>query len=61
MDLLWYAQEHNIPVVQVTRATGLTEAQVARAYADLAQKTRAAAYLRKAPLVIQNQPARPAH
>ena len=52
MDLLWYAQEHNIPVAQVTRATGLTEAQVQRAYSDLAQKTRAAAYLHKAPLVI---------
>ena len=52
MDLLWYAQEHSVPVAQVTRATGLTEAQVLRAYSDLARKTRAAAYLRKAPLVI---------
>ncbi len=52
MDLLWYAQEHKVPVTQVTRATGLTEEQVLRAYSDLAQKTRAAAYLHKAPLAI---------
>jgi NAD+ synthase len=50
MDLLWYAQEHEVPVSEVARVMDLTEEQVQRAYRSLAQKRRTTEYLRMAPL-----------
>jgi len=46
MDLLWYAQEHEVPVPEVARAMGLTEIQVQRAFDDFARKRRTTEYLR---------------
>ncbi len=50
MDLLWYAQDHNVPVVDVAQALHLTPVQVQRAFNDFARKRRTTAYLRVPPL-----------
>jgi NAD+ synthase len=52
MDLLWYAQEHQVPASEVARVMGLTETQVQRAFADFARKHRTTEYLRMAPISI---------
>ena len=49
MDLLWYAQEHQVPASQVADVMGLTEAQVRRAFADFSRKHRTTEYLRLPP------------
>jgi NAD+ synthase len=46
MDVLWYAQEHQVPVSEVAQATGLTEIQVQRAFDDFGRKRRTTEYLR---------------
>jgi NAD+ synthase len=46
MDLLWYAQEQEIPIAEVAAATGFTQDQIQRAYADFTRKARATEYLR---------------
>ncbi|MBI2929398.1 MAG: NAD(+) synthase [Verrucomicrobia bacterium] len=53
MDLLWYAQEHQVPVAEVAQVMGLTEAQVQRAFADFTRKQRTTDYLRLPPLVVR--------
>ena len=50
MDLIWYAQEHNVPVAEVAQVMGLTEKQVQRAFGDLERKRRTTEYLRTAPI-----------
>jgi NAD+ synthase len=50
MDLLWYSQENNIPLPEVAEATGFTETQIRRAYADFTRKSRTTEYLRMPPL-----------
>jgi len=50
MDLLWYAQEHNVPVAEVAQVMGLTEEQVRRASSDFERKRRTTEYLRMAPI-----------
>ena len=50
MDLLWYGQEHQIPIEDVANALALTPIQVQRAYDDFTRKTRTTAYLRTPPL-----------
>jgi len=52
MDLLWYAQEHNIPAAEVARVMELQEVQVRRAYEDFSRKFRTTNYLRMHPLEI---------
>jgi len=52
MDLLWYAQEHDIPMSEITQAMGLTEEQVLRAFADFSSKQRTTEYLRMPPVFI---------
>jgi NAD+ synthase len=52
MDLLWYAQEHGIPVSEVAEVMGLTEVQVQRAFEDFIRKERTTEYLRMQPLGI---------
>jgi NAD+ synthase len=52
MDVLWYAQEHQVPVGEVAAAMGLTEAQVHRAFADFTRKHRTTEYLRMPPAAI---------
>jgi NAD+ synthase len=50
MDLLWYAQEHRVPVSEVAEVMGLSEQQVNRAFADFARKFRTTEYLRMLPV-----------
>jgi NAD+ synthase len=50
MDLLWYAQQHGVPVEDAARVMNLTTQQTERAYRDFAQKHRATEYLRTAVL-----------
>lgn len=54
MDLLWYAQEHNLPVSDVAQAMGLTEIQVQRAFDDFTRKQRTTEYLRMPPLGMKD-------
>jgi NAD+ synthase len=50
MDLLWYAQEHDVPVTETAQVMGLTEEQVQRVFADLIRKQRTTEYLRTLPI-----------
>lgn len=52
MDLLWYAHENDVPVPEVARVMGLTDAQVQRAFADFTRKQRTTEYLRMPPAAI---------
>ncbi|MGD1020921.1 MAG: NAD(+) synthase [Verrucomicrobiia bacterium] len=52
LDLLWYAQEHQVSAAEVARAMDLTEAQVQRAFDDFKQKRRATEFLRMAPVAV---------
>ena len=53
MDLLWYGQEHQIPMEEVATALEMTPIQVQRAYDDFTRKTRTTAYLRTQPLRLE--------
>ena len=46
MDVLWYAQEHDIPIPEVAQVMGLEEIQVQRAFNDFTKKRRTTDYLR---------------
>ena len=46
MDMLWYAQEHDVPISEVVQVMGLNEAQVKRAFNDFARKQKTTEYLR---------------
>jgi NAD+ synthase len=52
MDLLWYAQEHNVPIPEVAQVMGLTETQVQNAFADFTRKQRTTEYLRLPPVSL---------
>ncbi len=52
MDLLWFAQEHNVPLAEVAQVMGLTEIQVRRAFDDFSRKLSATDYLRMAPVKV---------
>jgi NAD+ synthase len=54
-DLLWYAQEHDVPVAEVAEVMGLTEEQVERVFRDLVQKNRTTSYLRTMPIVYGDE------
>lgn len=53
MDLLWYAQEHQVPLAEVAQIMGLTEVQVQRAFDDFNRKEHTTAYLRMPPVGIE--------
>jgi len=55
MDLLWFAQEHDVPLAEVAQVMGLTEIQVRRAFDDFTRKLRGTEYLRLAPLDIKQE------
>jgi len=55
MDLLDYAQEHQIPSAEVALALGMKEAQVQNAFLDFTRKRRTTAYLRTPPLDMAHQ------
>lgn len=50
MDLLWYAQETNVPIPEVAQVMHLTEEQVQRAFDNITRKQRTTDYLRMLPL-----------
>jgi len=53
LDLLWYAQEHEVPADEVARVMDLTPEQVQRAFEDLTRKVRGTDYLRMPPVPIE--------
>jgi NAD+ synthase len=53
MDMLWYAQEHNVPVPEVAQAMDLSEDQVQRAFDDFTRKQRTTDYLRMPPVELE--------
>ena len=50
MDLLWYAQENQVPVEEAALALDMSPDQVRNAFADFSRKSRTTHYLRAAPL-----------
>lgn len=54
MDLLWYAQENDVPVSKVAEVMDLTEVQVKRALDDFVQKEKTTQYLRMRPVGIED-------
>lgn len=50
MDMLWYAQEHHVPLDEVAQAMSLTPEQIQRAFRDFTRKQRTTEYLRTPPL-----------
>ncbi len=52
MDLLWFAQENNVPAAEVAQVMEMPEVQVQRAYQDFSRKSRTTNYLRLHPLEI---------
>ena len=55
MDLLWYAQEHGVPIPQVAQVMNLSEVQVQRAFDDFMRKGRTTDYLRLQPLGMEDE------
>jgi NAD+ synthase len=49
VDLLWFAQEHSVPLSEVAAVMGLQEAQIQRVYDDLKRKQRTTQFLRMQP------------
>ncbi len=60
MDLLWYAQEHGVPVAEVAAALGLQPVQVQRAFDDFTRKHRTTEFLRQPPLELDPAGLQPA-
>ncbi len=52
MDMLWFAQEHKVPLSTVAQVLGLEEIQVERAFKDFARKQRTTDYLRLNPVFL---------
>jgi NAD+ synthase len=46
MDVLWYAQEHDVPVSEAAQVMGLEDIQVQRAFNDFSKKRKTTQYLR---------------
>ena len=56
MDLLWYAQENQVPIEEVAQTLGLTAVQVQRAFDDFVRKERTTTYLRTPSLNLAATP-----
>lgn len=52
MDMLWYAQEHNVPIAEIVKVMDLTESQVQHAFKDFTNKHHTTEYLRMSPPCI---------
>jgi NAD+ synthase len=52
VDLLWFAQEHKVPLSEVAAVMGLQEAQIQRVYDDLQRKQRTTQFLRMQPPIM---------
>jgi NAD+ synthase len=56
LDLILWGKNHGVPPAEVGQELGLTEAQIARVYADIDQKRRTTAYLHAPPLLLEPVP-----
>ncbi|NLE99086.1 MAG: NAD(+) synthase, partial [Propionibacterium sp.] len=56
MDLCLYGKNHDVPLADVGKATGLDATQVERVYNDIDQKRRTTAYLHQPPVLIEDVP-----
>ena len=56
MDLLWYAQEHQVSAEATAQSLELTPAQVRRVFDDFTRRKRSTAYLRTPPLDLAGEP-----
>src|ERR1035437_875702 len=54
LDVLWSAQERNVPIDAVAAEAGLTVEQVRRVFRDLDRKRRMTEYLRLAPVALDS-------
>ncbi len=54
-DLVWLGMERGVPVPEIARATGLSEAQVENIMRDIRQKIRATEYLRMEPFHLETK------
>ena len=54
LDVLWSAQERNVPIDTVAAEAGLTVEQVRRVFRDLDRKRRMTEYLRLAPVALDS-------
>jgi len=50
MDLLWYAQEHQVSIEDTAQSLGMAPIQVRRVFDDFTRKRRSTAFLRTPPL-----------
>jgi asparagine synthase (glutamine-hydrolysing) len=57
LDPLWFALENSVPLSAVSRAMGLSETKIKRAYRDFESKHRSTEYLRTQPLLLAGDPA----
>jgi len=49
LDLLWFALDHGVPIVETATVMGLTEAEVQRVFDDIQRKQRTTEFLRLQP------------
>ena len=54
MDVLWYAQEHDVPVSEAAQVMGLEDIQVQRAFNDFSKKRKTTQYLRTPTIFLDN-------
>lgn len=52
MDPLWFAQENEIPLDELTSSIGLSDEQIQRAFNDFTRKSRTTEYLRTPPIGV---------
>lgn len=53
LDILWYAQDNNLPIRQAAELSGVSEAQVQRVWDDIIRKKHATDYLRMEPINME--------
>lgn len=56
MDICLYGKNNNLPLAEITAATGLTEEQVERVFKDIDTKRTTTAYLHLSPLLTSSVP-----
>jgi NAD+ synthase len=56
MDLCLWARNHEVPMAEVAKATGLTERQVEFVYGDIEAKRRTTRYLHMPPVLAEEVP-----
>jgi len=57
LDLLWFAQEHQVPIGETAQVMNLSEVQVQRVFDDIKRKQRTTEFLRLLPPMMDTPPA----